>query len=179
MPKVKFADLCKRRYDRGWAIDHIDTDFAICEPTTITEATEEVYENIEKLIADIQVGTHKQMKWFRIRKTYIDKKSGKDFKLNKPKTWKHRLQSCYTSEKHTKDGLVVVVAVDEFAIPTRCELDGYIVGAEEYTTQLKTRVIQKFEASGNKKIKDTCSSGSGKKREDSEGYILYMTYKLE
>lgn len=71
----------------------------------------------------------------------------------------------------------MVAAVDKRAIPRDCEYDEYIIDAEEYAIVLKTRVIQKFMSEGTDETKDTSRPGN-KDGGDSEGYILYMTYKL-
>lgn len=176
MSKVHFADLCEREPQKGYALDFRFLE--IGRRRSIKNATKRVYEKINECIKKIEDGTGRYIKKFSIRKTYIREKRV-TFKLYDDITWEHDLNARWEHPPKGEewDGLVVVAAVDERAIPRDCEDDGYIIDAEEYALLLKTRVTQMFLEEDKFAIKDASKPGN-KDEGRSAGYILYMTYEF-
>ena len=167
---VKFHELCQPTPERSYAFRYV----ALRKEITIAKATKLVYRKIKKRIEVIEMGTTKGIKKFCIRKTSISSRK-EGFQLGNTSTWTHSLEALF--KKDSPDGLVVVAAMDDRAIPSSCESRGCIIDAEEYALLLKTRIIQMFKDEGDKRIKDASGPGN-KDGGESRGYILYITYYI-
>ena len=174
---LKFEDIVDGKI--GYVLDR----GAVIVNETITEATETVTQNIDKLVSDISEGS-KEVTKFYIGKSHFRTRSGKRIIDPKnPHTWRldnginGRYQD-HRGQPYGQNGLLVVAVITSKSIPENCKAAGYIIHQEEYALVLEKRLIQKYKDDPMLANKPSYRTGNTDD-EKSIGYVIYIAFSTK
>lgn len=157
------------------------TDLEESEPKSITKAVCMLYDHIrEEVFAEIEEGSNKKIKQFKIGKTYTCKKKGKTFDCGDEDTFlKVGIGSRWQIHKKTdygKHGMVVVTVITK-KIARNLGYDD----AEECALDIEKKLQEKFKNSehGYGKVVNSTYYRPGRRCEKNvSGYPIYVTYSF-
>lgn len=146
----------------------------IVKPKSMTEATQSVHKKTKKYLEKIKKEAVKVGKTHVRGGKKLEVKVGKThahggkkpFDIDNPKTWVHTLKE----KVKDVDGLVVIAAIDDNAVPKRIRKEGFMDDAEDYALRLRDCIAKKFNISKQ-------PSGSRAQRKP-DIFIVYVAYKL-